>query len=298
MFIPLVRVVGFGQLLHNSISMMLHDAIEKLLKQKGRPMTTLEIARELNKNKWYVKGDGSCITSYQIHGRTKNKPQLFNRSGTTVSLNSQPVQKAPKPRVKSEPPNNKIIDATATDISLLGDVLMNEKKFKPAKSIDDIISSKPGLYCIRIKNATVLPNPFNGILKERGHNIVYIGIASQSLRNRFLNQELRANGHGTFFRSIGAVLGYRPAKGSLANKANKRNYKFLSSDENKIISWINSNLIVNWVEYNDDFTAFETGLIQKYLPLLNIANNPAALQILSDLRAECVRIANLSALGK
>lgn len=33
--------------------MTLHKAIEKLLKETGRPMTTQQIADELNKNGWY-----------------------------------------------------------------------------------------------------------------------------------------------------------------------------------------------------------------------------------------------------
>ena len=66
--------------------MTLHAAIEKLLKQKGHPMTTYEIADELNNNKWYQKKDESKITDYQIHGRTKNYPQIFTRNGSTVFL--------------------------------------------------------------------------------------------------------------------------------------------------------------------------------------------------------------------
>ena len=66
--------------------MTLHEAIEKLLRQVGRPMTTQQIADELNKNGWYQKKDGSEITAYQIHGRTKNYYHLFKRDGSTVSL--------------------------------------------------------------------------------------------------------------------------------------------------------------------------------------------------------------------
>lgn len=69
--------------------MTLHEAIEKLLKQTGRPMTTIEIAKALNENRWYQKRDGSDITPFQIHGRTKNYPQLFDRDGTLVFLKGQ-----------------------------------------------------------------------------------------------------------------------------------------------------------------------------------------------------------------
>ncbi len=74
--------------------MTLHEAIEKLLHQTGQPMTTQQIADELNKNNWYQKKDSSKITAYQIHGRTKNYATLFNREGSIVSLigqNKKPI---------------------------------------------------------------------------------------------------------------------------------------------------------------------------------------------------------------
>jgi len=77
--------------------MTLHEAIEKLLKSKDREMTTIEIANELNKNKWYQKKDGSEIIPYQIHGRTKNYPQLFHRNGTVVSLIENSSNKTASP---------------------------------------------------------------------------------------------------------------------------------------------------------------------------------------------------------
>jgi len=69
--------------------MTLHEAIEKLLRQTGRPMTTQQIADELNKNGWYQKKDGSKIQAFQIHGRTKNYANIFDRDGSTVSLIGQ-----------------------------------------------------------------------------------------------------------------------------------------------------------------------------------------------------------------
>ncbi|WP_287691581.1 GIY-YIG nuclease family protein [Acinetobacter sp.] len=272
--------------------MTLHEAIEKLLRQTGRPMTTQQIADELNKNGWYQKKDGSKIQAFQIHGRTKNYPNIFERAGSTVSLIGQTKIKI-EPSKKEIP--KQVIKATqisSADTDLLEKILMNEKNFKSADSIDNLVPHQAGLYCIRIKDINKLPKPFNTFLADRQHNIIYIGIATESLNKRFLNQELRANGHGTFFRSIGAVLGHRPPKGSLTTKKNKRNYKFAPTDEQKIINWINANLKVNWVEFSGDFESFETRLITKYRPLINIAKNPLALQLLTDLRNECVQIAN------
>ncbi len=184
------------------------------------------------------------------------------------------------------------VQVSTADTSQLEKNLMNKKSFRSAGIIDNLVPHNSGLYCIRISDINKLPKPFNTFLADRQHDIIYIGIATESLNKRFLNQELRAKGHGTFFRSIGAVLGHRPPKGSLRTKANKRNYKFSPTDEQKIIKWINDNLQVNWVDFSGDFESLETGLITKYRPLINLAKNPSALQLLSDLRKECVQIAN------
>lgn len=186
----------------------------------------------------------------------------------------------------------KVVKMSTTNTSQLEKVLMNVENFKSAGSIDNLVPHKSGLYCIRISDINKLPKPFDSFLSDRQHDIIYIGIATGSLNRRFLNQELRANGNGTFFRSIGAVLGHLPPKGSLVNKANKRNYKFSPSDEQKIVKWINENLRVSWVECNGDVEALETELISKYRPLINLAKNPSALKELSDRRKVCVQRAN------
>ena len=58
--------------------MTLHQAIEKLLQQQGRPMTAREIADELNQQKWYVKGDKSEIQGSQIFARVNRHHELYD----------------------------------------------------------------------------------------------------------------------------------------------------------------------------------------------------------------------------
>lgn len=75
------------------MSMTLHFAIEKLLRSEGRAMSTQEISTLLNANKWYEKKDGSEITAFQIHGRTRKYPAIFNREGQFISLvREKPLQ--------------------------------------------------------------------------------------------------------------------------------------------------------------------------------------------------------------
>jgi hypothetical protein len=273
--------------------MTLHEAIIKVLQQAGRSMTTREIADVLNKNKWYEKKDKSLIIAYQIHGRTKNYPQYFDRQGSLVTLRggtSDNKDYVPSNAIRltgeGAPEKRATISA-----ELRLKILMNEKNFKPAGAIDLKVPDEPGLYCIRIADSSALPSPFKSLLTERGHNILYIGIATTSLKKRMLNQELRGEGHGTFFRGMGAILGYRPVKGSLAEYRNKNNYVFCQKDKAALVEWINKILQINWVVFEGDFGNIESQLITQYLPLLNTDKNPIKLRELAELRKECRNIA-------
>ena len=66
--------------------MTLHEAMEVVLKENGQSMSSADIAKEINERNLYKKNDGSLIISYQIVGRAKNYPHLFNRSSTMISL--------------------------------------------------------------------------------------------------------------------------------------------------------------------------------------------------------------------
>ena len=274
--------------------MTLHEAIIKLLEETGRQMSTQEIADELNLNGWYQKRDGSEISAFQIHGRTRNYPQYFDRDGNSVMLAANTkearVQNQKDAPVKKKMQKSEVLSLNHTEIA---ERLMDDKHFQSIGVIDNSVPDKPGIYSLRIKDIENLPEPFDAHLASRGHNIIYIGIASKSLYRRMLNQELRGKGHGTFFRSVGAMLGYRPPKGSLNHRKNKRNYKFSGDDEQRIIEWMNANLLVNWVELSKGLNSVETEIIRKHKPLLNIAKNPAALPLLTRLRKECVEIANI-----
>ncbi|MDA3954375.1 MAG: hypothetical protein PF485_12075 [Bacteroidales bacterium] len=269
--------------------MTLHEAIEKVLFDNKRPMSPRELVDEINKRRSYVRDDGNDIPTSQISARVKNYPQYFYKDSEKKVCLANWEQKNESQKTVEKTNSGNL--ANIKDIDLLEKILINEKNYKKVKNIDKKISNSFGLYCIRINKPENLDKIFADELKERKHNILYFGIATESINTRLM-QELRARGHGTFFRSLGAVLGYLPPKGSLKTKKNKRNYKFSKKDEKKIIKWINENLLVNWIEFNGDFESLETNLINTYKPILNIAKNPYSLPYLSELRAECVDVAN------
>jgi len=121
------------------MNMTLHEAIEKLLELTGRSMTTQQIADELNKYGWYKKKDGSKISAFQIHGRTKNYAHLFNRDGSFVSLNEQGSSKSQTITTSSKQKTAK--KATTSPSSL------TKKSFAPISNSDTtilILGTMPG----------------------------------------------------------------------------------------------------------------------------------------------------------
>lgn len=181
---------------------------------------------------------------------------------------------------------------TETELLNIEKKLINCEYISAAKLESNLNLDCTGFYCIKLKRESELPPRYQIHLDVRKHPIIYIGKAEgQTLRKRFLGQELRARGHGTFFRSIGAVLGYLPEKGSLLKYKNKKNYRFAPKDEADIITWINKNLEVNFIAHSGDFST-EKRLIQKYSPLLNHTHNPLKLKELITDKAKCRWVAN------
>ncbi len=149
----------------------------------------------------------------------------------------------------------------------------------------DAIPNESGIYCIKLREGSTLPSKYGKIREDR---IIYIGIASKSLRERLWEEELNHKRAATFFRSIGAMLDYLPPKGSLYGKKT-RNYKFSLEDTDKIQKWMKQSLRVNFIKVeNSEIDNIEDSLIKKYTPLVNISKNPKASEELKKARQRCV----------
>ena len=175
-----------------------------------------------------------------------------------------------------------------TDLKII-DRVLTQGQFASVNSLHkELIPNEPGLYCIKLRKSAILPSKFG---KVREDGIIYIGKASISIRKRLWDQELNHNGHATFFRSIGAMLGYLPPKGSLRGKSS-RNYKFNPTDTDSIRKWIKQSLLVNYIQVEPTaINKVEISLIRKYKPLVNIQHNPDKSTILQTVRDYCVEIA-------
>lgn len=171
--------------------------------------------------------------------------------------------------------------------------LLDDGSFRRAGEILALVPDSFGVYALRLVGGSTLPDPFEALLAERSFRLVYIGQAEkQTLLKRLLGNELRARGNGTFIRSVGAVLGYRPPFGSLAGRARPQHYRFAPADRVAIVEWINSNLEVSWTALpQSEVREVEVGQIREHTPLLNLQDNPRALPALKALPVQCRTIA-------
>jgi hypothetical protein len=67
-------------------SITLQAEIADILRELGHRWTTEELADEVNDRGRYRKRDGSAVTAFQIHGRTRNYGRLLERNGSQVRL--------------------------------------------------------------------------------------------------------------------------------------------------------------------------------------------------------------------
>lgn len=210
--------------------------------------------------------------------------QLIRCGIIRVIGDSKPERKEDTDTMK----NISIARGDATDINSVKNRLINGRFVGVDTLSGQEISTSPGLYCIKLRENAQFPATFGAI---RDDGIIYIGQASRSIKKRLFEEELEHKRAATFFRSIGAALGYLPPKGSLAGKVTK-NYKFCPKDTDAIKDWMRQSLLVNWVTVTPGaLDMIEPKLIKEYRPLINISKNPSPSEELKKARHFCVEFA-------
>jgi hypothetical protein len=153
----------------------------------------------------------------------------------------------------------------------------------PVFGAETLLPDSPGKYAFFVENVDRLPELFaREALTRPFPRLIYIGKADVSLAARVWHEECQHRRPGTFFRSVGAMLGFRSPKGG-------RNYEFASGDKQFVIGWIAKNLRVAWDTNGPVGSQFdgEQALIKRFAPLLNLQGNPRKFAELSRLRAIC-----------
>lgn len=162
----------------------------------------------------------------------------------------------------------------------------------PAIEAAGIVPRRTGYYSIWVVDESSLPHVYAERLRQQRTHLIYVGIAAgQTLHERLVQQDLHHKKASSFFRSLGAALGFRPLRGSLVGMKNERNYKFSPSDTETIVNWIDSHLQVGIVEESPAHHETERKAIAHLCPVLNLDYNPQRLTELIAARAECLEIA-------
>ncbi|MEO6041978.1 MAG: GIY-YIG nuclease family protein [Croceibacterium sp.] len=153
----------------------------------------------------------------------------------------------------------------------------------PVLVAEPVLPDSPGKYAFFVEDLAHLPETFARDAHSRPDpRLIYIGKADVSLKQRVWWEECQHRRPGTFFRSVGAMLGFKSPSGG-------RNYEFKPGDKQLVIEWIARNLRVAWKEGQFPSSHFdsEQALIRNFTPLLNLQGNPRKFEELSKLRAIC-----------
>lgn len=82
--------------------MTLHEAIEMILQETGRPMSTREIADVVNKRNLYTRRDGLPISASQIAARVGNYENLFSKQLGKIKLVNDDIVSLKLQKYKNE----------------------------------------------------------------------------------------------------------------------------------------------------------------------------------------------------
>lgn len=261
------------------------NKIRNLIKQKLQATTNEQkrIRNKIRDLKFYYT-DFSDKKGYTVDDFN----QLI-KSGRIRIIGGKTQSIIEKNEMVNEPPMKLRKDSNVT-LENIEQELVSTGNFRQYADLDSNTLNNTGFYCLKLKENSKLPERYQLILDRRKFKYLYIGKAEgQTLRER-LGQEIEHKSPGTFFRSIGCVLGYSPIKGHLKGHSNQNNYKFSITDTAEIVKWLISNVEISIVAYNGSFE-IEKGLIQKYCPLLNDTHNPMKLKELKEDKDKCRKIA-------
>ena len=144
----------------------LHEEIRDILDGIGNSwLTTVELAGLVNRRGRYRKRDGSPVSSSQIHARTRNYSELFQRSGSLARL-------VPEHAVLSSVGN------VQTPRSVTGLRRQGFKGFTTVKdlrlAVQTIVPDAPGVYLflrIRVSPPVFLETGTGGFFKGKDPNV-------------------------------------------------------------------------------------------------------------------------------
>ena len=146
--------------------------------------------------------------------------------------------------------------------------------FDPLKDDVNTIPTLSGNYIFALRKNRKLPDVGIPVTytKFRDYEVIYVGIASNSLKDRDVKKHFNGNAGGSTFRkSLGCLFGYNLIPRDSHYNSNGKT-KFNITDESKLSDWIKTNLLLFYYP-NKEFDSIESLLIQALNPPLNLDKN-------------------------
>jgi hypothetical protein len=222
------------------------------------------------------------------------KPKLTEQQSRALSRVCDLLFEAALRAEQEETQSGHLKRAKETEYSDWVGQLTAENGLIPARDAGALVPKRMhGLYAVYIDDARNMPGVFRTYLTKKGSRLLYVGkAATQTLHTRLVTQDLQHQKPSTFFRGLGAVLGFRPPRSSLRGKKNQNNYTFAPQDTKAIVEWVQTHLSISCLAMSaEDASWHEVFLIDRFRPPFNTAHNKDALPELDALKRECRCIA-------
>lgn len=178
--------------------MTLHEAIEKVLKDSGKPLKPTEIATILNDIKIYQKGDMSRIKSSQISARVNNYPSYFFKDNGFIYLNNWDKAKKENKTTTPEKKEPRKINTESSDVNLIGNPseidFLTDNGFEKIGTLSKLLQSglpkneklnRCGIYAISIPN-DYLPEYYSPDEAKKRGNVIKPWTV-EKLKNKWVN---------------------------------------------------------------------------------------------------------------
>lgn len=154
-------------------------------------------------------------------------------------------------------------------------MLTNEFRiFDPLKDDVNTVPTLSGNYIFALRKNSKLPDIGIPVTytKFRDYEVIYVGLASTSLRDRDVEKHFNGNaGSSTLRKSLGCLFGYNLIPRD-SHYNNNGKTKFNVTDESELSDWIKTNLLLFYYP-NKEFDRIESLLIQALNPPLNLDKN-------------------------
>lgn len=148
------------------------------------------------------------------------------------------------------------------------------KIFDPLKEDINTIPNLSGNYIFVLRKNSKLPDVGIPVTytKFRDYEVIYVGLASSSLKDRDIKKHFSGNAGGSTLRkSLGCLFGCNLIPRD-SHYNNNEKTKFNVTDESKLSEWIKTNLLLFYYP-NKEFDRIESLLIQTLNPPLNLSKN-------------------------